>query len=469
MATDTVLIGVEAFYNSAGQNNGNSSTVADMVTALLGAFGGSTSAVMDGAGHYTIGQRNATTFTAGSYTGIGGLKSSDPNADAGKPKAYLNWILFDEQFNIVTNSTSSGTRQVKSGPDVKDSTLTSGEFTIAKNGYLYIYVSNESPMDVFFDKLAVEHRVGRIVSEDHYYAYGLTMAGISSKALNFGGAENKRKFNDGTELNTDFDVNLYETSYRPHDPQIGRFHQIDPLAGIADDYSPYSYVLNNPLLFNDPYGLDTTRGNTPKPAPDPGDIWTPDEGPNQIFDADRGWAPQVELSEVVVGPNSSAQEDEDGNTNASSGWETGYFYTSTAVGAAGSYFGFKGNITHNEWWWKQKNGTWRWRNNATKSNYLFKRSYQLTGKALAKAKTLSTRLAAVNVALIVSDVIANKQISASHLINGAMTAISFTGVGSVVAGLWFVADLGTQLVTGRSLSERLDELVGQPLADWSDE
>jgi len=136
------------------------------------------------------------------------------------------------------------------------------------------------------------------------------MAGISSKAA--GKLENKRKFNDGTELNTTLDINLYESSYRLHDPQIERFLQIDPLAGIADEYSPYSYILNNPLLFSDPYGLYTTRGNTPKPKPESGEIWIPGEGPNQIFDIDRGWAPQVELAEVVVGGNQSSEEDEGG-------------------------------------------------------------------------------------------------------------------------------------------------------------
>lgn len=292
------------------------------------------------------------------------------------------------------------------------------------------------------------------------------MTGISSKALKSNYPENKRKFNDGTELNTSFDINLYETSYRLHDPQIGRFHQIDPLAGIADDWSPYAYVLNNPLLFNDPYGLDTTRGTTPKPKPEPGDIWIPDEGPNQIFDTDRGWAPQVELAEVVVSSNQSEESSENGA--APSWWQDAYFYTSTGVGAVGSFYGLKGNVAHNEWWWRQKNGTWRWRTPSTKTNYVFNRSYNLKGNALSKAKALSTKLAVVNTLLIGADIAVNKQVKASHVINGVMTGLSFTGVGSIISGLWFIADLGTQLVTGKSLSDRIDEAVGEPLLDWNE-
>jgi len=294
------------------------------------------------------------------------------------------------------------------------------------------------------------------------------MAGISSKAL--GKLENKRKFNDGTELQSkEFSdgsgLEWYATTFRSYDALIGRFHQIDPLAGIADDYSPYAYVLNNPLLYNDPYGLDTTRGNTPKPKPEPGDVWIPDEGSEQIFDTDRGWAPNVQLQEVVVGNESG---NNDNNTSAPSWWSDAYFYSSTTVGAVGSYYGFKGNVTHNEWWWRQKNGTWRWRTPSTKSNYVINRSYKLKGNSLTKANALSTKLAVVNTLLITSDVLVNKQIKASHVVNGIMTGLSFTGVGSIISGAWFIADIGTEFFTGTSLSDRIDEAAGEPLVDWND-
>jgi RHS repeat-associated protein len=90
------------------------------------------------------------------------------------------------------------------------------------------------------------------------------MAGISSKAA--GKLENRRKFNDGTELNTDFDLNWYETDFRSYDPQIGRFHQIDELTEFDFDWSPYVYCHNNPILLNDPLGL--TADSTAKPGPD---------------------------------------------------------------------------------------------------------------------------------------------------------------------------------------------------------
>jgi len=115
--------------------------------------------------------------------------------------------------------------------------------SIPKNGYIYVYCSNESKFDVFFDNLQVVHTRGPILEETHYYPFGLTMAGISSKALN-SAPENKKKY-QGYEYNTEFDLNLYETFYRSHDPQIGRFLQLDPKP--TDFESLYAAMGNNPI------------------------------------------------------------------------------------------------------------------------------------------------------------------------------------------------------------------------------
>ena len=62
--------------------------------------------------------------------------------------------------------------------------------------------------------------------QNHYYPFGLTMAGISSKSLS-NTPLNRYKFNNGTEINEKFDINLYETIFRTLDPQLGKFWQID--------------------------------------------------------------------------------------------------------------------------------------------------------------------------------------------------------------------------------------------------
>lgn len=76
--------------------------------------------------------------------------------------------------------------------------------TAPRNGYVYVYVSNESNNNVYFDNLQVSQEHGPILQETHYYAFGLGIAGISSKVLKSGYAENKYKFNGGTELSNKF-------------------------------------------------------------------------------------------------------------------------------------------------------------------------------------------------------------------------------------------------------------------------
>ncbi len=94
----------------------------------------------------------------------------------------------------------------------------------------------------FFDNLVVQHYTGPLVEENVYYPFGLKAVGISSKAA--GRLENKKKYN-GYEENKTFDLNWYETFYRTHDPQLGRFWQIDPRP--TDFESPYAAMGNNPI------------------------------------------------------------------------------------------------------------------------------------------------------------------------------------------------------------------------------
>jgi RHS repeat-associated protein len=69
--------------------------------------------------------------------------------------------------------------------------------------------------------------------------------GVGAKLYRFNGIEHSE------ELGLDL------APFRSYDPAIGRWLQIDPMAENHFNLNPYNHVMNNPMSYSDPLGLDT--------------------------------------------------------------------------------------------------------------------------------------------------------------------------------------------------------------------
>ncbi len=178
------------------------------------------------------------------------------NAIGDKPKAYLTVLFFDERFNFVEESSISD--RVKAASDGAAALILTN-IKVPKNGYAYVYLSNESAEPVYFDNMQVTHERKQIIEENHYYAYGLKIAAISSRKLGDvaeGSLKNNYLYHgDYSEYDEDIAWNDFEL--RNYDPQIGRWVQMDPYDQFA---SPYVGMGGNPIINIDPDGGWAAKG-----------------------------------------------------------------------------------------------------------------------------------------------------------------------------------------------------------------
>ncbi|MHA7056880.1 DUF6443 domain-containing protein [Aquimarina sp. M1] len=94
-----------------------------------------------------------------------------------------------------------------------------------------------------------------ILEENNYYPYGTKHKGYNNLITSTNPALNYR-FN-GTELNENLGLNLYEMDFRQYDPLIARWTGVDPVTHYT--MSPYNAFDGNPIFYADPRGADSER------------------------------------------------------------------------------------------------------------------------------------------------------------------------------------------------------------------
>jgi RHS repeat-associated protein len=87
-----------------------------------------------------------------------------------------------------------------------------------------------------------------------YYPFGMELRGTRPVRP----VVAQRYLYNGIERNDELGLDL--AMFRSYDPAIGRWLQVDPLAELAPELTPYRIGFNNPISFTDPLGLFEKRG-----------------------------------------------------------------------------------------------------------------------------------------------------------------------------------------------------------------
>lgn len=107
--------------------------------------------------------------------------------------------------------------------------------------------------------------VASLTQVNHYYPFGMNISSYNFSSQ----TDNKYKYN-GKELQDDMingtKLDWYDYGARFFDPALARFHTQDRFAEKYNEYSPYQYATNNPILFIDKNGDEPIDPRTGSPV-----------------------------------------------------------------------------------------------------------------------------------------------------------------------------------------------------------
>ena len=236
MPGDVINAQVYVKYVDPVSSNWNSA-----LTTLMGQIAASTAGVVVDGSSYT------TSTSSFPYAGL--LTTTT----TGAPRAYLNWLVFDRNFGFITGGfRQMGSGAKETGTDVAHEMLTlPAAITITQPGYVYIYLSNESPtlVDVFFDDFKVTHTKSPVIQAEEYYPFGLTFNSYSRENQ----LGNDYLYN-GKEEQDELGLAWLDYGARMYQSEVGRFFTQDRFTEKYLYLTPYQYGASNPILYVDVNG-----------------------------------------------------------------------------------------------------------------------------------------------------------------------------------------------------------------------
>ncbi|MCT3833551.1 hypothetical protein HZP56_08365 [Elizabethkingia anophelis] len=166
---------------------------------------------------------------------------------------FTKYYSEDGSFEVVRNNTSGEEKHILyiGGIPYESNVVYLKDFTQSSGSYKFLH------KDYLGSIMAISDEEGNLVEEIHFDAWGLCTkwrkpGGLSDLA------EGERLLNRGYTSHEHFeDIGIIHMNGRLYDPLLRRFLNADE--NIQDpyntqNYNKYAYVLNNPLMYNDPSG-----------------------------------------------------------------------------------------------------------------------------------------------------------------------------------------------------------------------
>lgn len=229
---DVVNASVNAYY-PAGVTY--SSGLASMVTNVVSSFGGGTSGSLGDPGSIFNGVNN-------SYSPTGVLAASRQSQGTSSPSAFLNYILFDKDYNPIGGRCVP----VPTGSPNIIQPMSLPQINVQEPGYIFVYLSydNVTGGEVYFDDLKITQAESNVIQVNSYYPYGQlayswTREGETNNAYLF------------QEKELSVRTGWHDFHARQYDAALGRWFVADPAKQFDN---PYSAMGNNPVMYSDPDG-----------------------------------------------------------------------------------------------------------------------------------------------------------------------------------------------------------------------